>query len=144
MIHDDTIQLLRECDAGVKMGISSIDSVLDEINNSKLKEILSTSKCEHEKIEKKIQTFLNQYHDDGKEPSMIAKGMSFVGTNMKLMMDDSDSKIADIMIDGCDMGAKSLSKYLNKYEAASEDAKTIAKELIALEEKLSKELRIYL
>lgn len=144
MIHEDTIKLLRECDAGVKMGISSIEDVLDEIHDLRFKEILTTCKEKHEEIDTKLQTILDKYHDEGKEPSMMAKSMSWMETNMKLMMDDSDRKIADIMTDGSNMGVKSLSKYLNQYKAADEESKTIAKKLIDLEEKLVQDIRCYL
>ena len=144
MIHEDTIKLLRECDAGVKMGISSIEDVLDEIHDLRFKEILTTCKEKHEEIDTKLQTILDKYHDEGKEPSMMAKSMSWMETNMKLMMDDSDRKIADIMTDGSNMGVKSLSKYLNQYKAADEESKTITKKLIDLEEKLVQDIRCYL
>ena len=74
----------------------------------------------------------------------MAKGMSWLKTNMKLAMDATDHTIADLMIDGCDMGVKSLNKYLNQYEAADEHSKDIAKRLIKLEEKLGEDLRPYL
>ena len=63
---------------------------------------------------------------------------------MKLAMHESDSTIADLMVDGCNMGIKSLSRYLNEYKAASENAKNIAKRLIALEDALGQDLRAYL
>ena len=84
MIHEDTIKLLRECDAGVKMGISSIDDVLDEVNDTRFKEILITCKEKHKEIDEKLQTILDKYHDEGKEPSIMAKSMSWMETNMKL------------------------------------------------------------
>jgi hypothetical protein len=59
-------------------------------------------------------------------------------------MDESDHTIADLMTDGCNMGIKSLRKYLNQYEAASEKAKDIAKRLINLEEKLVTDIKEYL
>jgi hypothetical protein len=70
--------------------------------------------------------------------------MSWVKTNAKLMMDESDETIADLMTDGCNMGVKSLSKYLNKYKAADEQSKDIAKRLINLEERLAIDIRPYL
>ena len=83
MIEQDTIKLLRECDAGVKMGIKSIEEVLEYVK-------------------------------------------------------------ADLMTDGCNMGVKSLSKYLNKYKAADERSKDIAKRLIHLEAQLAIDIREYL
>ena len=144
MIEQDTIRLLRECDAGVKMGVSSIDDVLDYVKSERLKQYLKDCKLAHQKLETEIQENLDRFDDDGKEPNPIAKGMSWMKTNIKLIMHESDQTIADLMTDGCDMGVKSLSKYLNQYKAADEVSKDIAKRLIALEESLGKEIRGYL
>ena len=65
-------------------------------------------------------------------------------TNVKMGLDDSDETIADLMTDGCNMGVKSLNRYLNEYEAADEVSKDIAKRLINLEEKLAIDIREYL
>ena len=144
MVEQDTIKLLRECDAGVKMGIASIDDVLDYVKSQKLKDFLIDCKNEHVTLDREIGEELNKFHDDGKNPNPIAKTMSAMKTNMKLAMKESDKTIADLMTDGCDMGIKSLNKYLNEYEAAEEFAKDICKKLIKLEEKLEKEIRNYL
>lgn len=144
MVEQDTIKLLRECDAGVKMGISSIDDVLEYVGDDELKKRLTDCKSEHEKLDKEINELLNKYQDDGKEPAAIAKGMSWMKTNMKLAMNDSDHTIADLMTDGCNMGVKSLNKYLNKYKAADEVSKDIAKRLTNLEEKLVIDIRQFL
>ena len=144
MIEQDTIKLLRECDAGIKMGISSIEDVLDTVQNSDFKSDLTVCKEEHEKLDKELQTLLDKYHDDGKEPNPIAKGMSWVKTNMMLAMNDSDKVVADLMTDGCNMGVKSLNKYLNQYQSANEISKDITKRLINLEEKLAVDIRKYL
>ncbi|MBR6729454.1 MAG: hypothetical protein IKL80_04760, partial [Clostridia bacterium] len=140
----DTIKLLRECDAGIKMGIKSIDDVVDKVEAEELRELLSTCKKEHEKLGDEIETLLEKYKDDGKDPNLMAEGMSFIKTNMKLAMDGSDHTIADLMTDGCNMGVKSLNKYLNQYEAAEEVAKDITKRLINLEEELTVNIRKFL
>ena len=144
MIEQDTIKLLRECDAGAKMGVSSIDDVMDYVKSEDLKRKLKECKQEHEKLTEEIVTFLNEYGDDGKKPAAVAKGMSRLKTNVKLAVNESDSTVADLMTDGCNMGVKSLNKYLNKYKAADERSKDIAKRLINLEERLAIDIRDYL
>ena len=144
MIEQDTIRLLRECDAGVKMGISSIDDVLSDVRNNEFQTHLRRCRDEHNTLQTEIQTQLNRFHDEGKNPNPITKGMSWMKTNMKLSIDNSDAVIADLMTDGCDMGVKSLSKYLNQYKAADETSKDIAKRLIKLESQLASDIRPYL
>lgn len=144
MIEQDTVRLLRECDAGVKMGLASMDEVMEHVRDQKLRQCLANSRDKHEALNSEIQTLLDRCHDEGKEPNPVAKGMGWVKTNLKLGMDDSDQTIADLMTDGCNMGIKSLRKYLNQYEAADEASKDLAKRLINLEEKLVQDVRAYL
>lgn len=144
MIEPNTIKLLRECDAGIKMGVSSIEEVLDYVHDEKFKEYLSDCKSKHDKLKEEIESLLEKYNDDGKEPNPMAKSMSWIKTNMKLVMNESDETIADLITDGCNMGIKSLNKYLNQYKAADEKTKDIAKRLINLEEKLAIDIRCYL
>ena len=144
MVEQDTIKLLRECDAGIKMGISSIDDVLSHTRSDRLHETLSSCKDAHEDLQGQVQQLLGKYKDSGKSPNPVAKGMSWMKTTMKLGMEDSDATIADLMTDGCNMGVKSLNRYLNQYKAADEVSKDITKRLINLEEKLTVDIRGFL
>lgn len=144
MIEQDTIKLLRECDAGIKMGTSSIEDVLKYVSSKELEKTLTVCKREHDKLADEVLGLLERYGDDGKRPNPIAKGMSKMKTTMKLGINESDSIIADLMTDGCNMGVKSLNMYLNQYKAADEVSKDINKRLINLEEKLVIDMRGYL
>jgi len=144
MIEKDTVKLLRECDSGVKMGVASIDEVTDNVSSELFKRLLKDCRAEHEKLRLEIQEQLDRFHDEGKNPNPFVKGMSWVKTNMKLGMEESDATVADLMTDGCNMGVKSLNRYLNQYKAADELSKDIAKRLINLEEKLAVDIRQFL
>lgn len=144
MVEQDTIKLLRECDAGIKMGISSIDEVLEYVSDRQLKDILIDSKGENEKLQNDLVKVLADYGDDGKEPNPVAKGMSWLKTNVKLKADGSDSMIAELMIDGCNMGIKSLCRYMNQYQAADERSRDIAMRLVRAEDKLTDDMRRFL
>ena len=144
MIEPDTIKLLRECDAGIKMGVKSIDDVLDRVKNSDLQKLLNACKDEHDKLDKELQQLLGQYEDEGKEPNFMAEQMAKIKTEMKLQMNETDHTIADLITDGCNMGVKSLNKYLNQYAAADEKSKDITKRLINLEGQLALDIRKFL
>ena len=144
MIEHDTVRLLRECDAGIKMGTASIDDVLDYVRDREFRGYLTECKSEHNKLQDEVQTLLDKYHDEGKNPNPMAKSMSWMKTNMKLAMNESDNTIANLITDGCNMGVKSLNRYLNQYEAADEVSKDITKRLINLEEKLTTDIRQFL
>lgn len=144
MESKDTVDLLKECDAGSKMAVSAIDEVLEKINSSKLKQLLTEAKGHHEKLRNEIQQQLTTHHGEEKDPNPMAKGMAWMKTNMKLGMDESDSTVADLITDGCNMGIKTLYKYLNQYKEADHAAKDLCHRLISIEEKLGKELQCYL
>ena len=107
----DTTKLLRECDAGTKMVISSINEILEKVEDTKLSEILTKSRNAHD---------------------------------VKMGIDESDKTVANLITDGCNMGIKSLNKYLNQYAMADVISKKITEKLIRLEENLRKELSTYL
>lgn len=144
MIEKDTVRLLRECDAGVKMGVKSIDTCLGYARSDKLKAALKECRRRHSNLEGEIGGLLRECGDRGKEPNPFITGMSSIKTNMSLTINPSDKKVADLITDGCNMGIKSLSKYLNQYAAASEVSKDITKKLIKEEEELSVRMRGYL
>ena len=144
MIENDTIRLLRVCDSGVKMGILSINDVVNQVEDDKLAKTLKKSREKHERLDGEINKILAEYHDDGREPGTTARGMSWMKAGVKMAVDPSDATVADLMTDGCHMGCKSLQKYLNEYSAAENRVKHIAEELIKVEEEMAEEMKEYL
>lgn len=144
MNKKDTISLLKECDAGTRMAIESIEDMLEHTENEKMKKALQKSKNQHEKIEEKIHSMLQGENAHEKEPSIMAQGMSWLKTNWKMSMNESDATVADLVTDGCNMGIKTLRKFKNQYENADKDTVAICEELIAAEHHLCKEMRDYL
>ena len=144
MPNDDTIKLLKECDAGTKMGINGILEVVDKVENKELLSILSKYLQDHRKLEEKIQDQLNRFHDEEKEPNPIARAMSWIKINVKLIKGQHDHVVADLMTEGCNMGIKSICRYLNQYPTALESIKSLCYDLVELEENFAKDLRKYL
>lgn len=141
---DDTVKLLRECDAGIKMGIASIKEVQGYVRSSEFRRCLENCRTAHESLSGDVQRMLEARCDAGKEPNPMAKGMSWMKTNVMLAANESDGTIADLITDGCNMGVKSLNRYLNQYGAAEEPAREIARQLCGLEARLAEDVRPYL
>ena len=99
MEQEETIRLLQECDAGVQMGITSIQEVLPYVKEGKFRQLLLACRDKHEKLQEEIQRELEASREEGKEPNLMAKGMSWMKTKGKLAMDESDATIADLMTD---------------------------------------------
>ena len=84
-MSDDTIKLLRECNAGIKMGISSLDDVMEQVQNESLKKILQDSREIHTRLKQETKQYLEKYNEEGKEPAAIAKAMSKIKTELKTL-----------------------------------------------------------
>lgn len=144
METQDTIQLLRECNEGVKMGIASIDNVVEKVKSPQFQSVLVKCKGTHSKFDTEIKQLLAHYGDVGKEPTAMAKAMSMVMTNLKTAVNPGDDTIAEIITDGCNTGVKMLQQDLNQYTAADRKAKQITEQLIQSEKKLAEEISVYL
>ncbi|MBE6036829.1 MAG: hypothetical protein E7223_04300 [Clostridiales bacterium] len=144
MTNDHTINLLRECSAGAKMAARSIDEVMGKVKDESLAKTLAASRENHEKLGDETRKELEARGSKTAEPALMAKGMSWMKTNMTLAVGADDAAIADLITDGCTMGIKSLSRYVNKNPEAEHKAKSLANSLVGLEEKLAHDLRAYL
>lgn len=144
MIEKDTVRLLRECDAGLNMGVKSINTCLGYARDDKLKAALKECKRRHNGLSAEIRQMLHSVSDTGKGAKPLISCMSSIKTNMALTVNPTDKKVADVIWDGCSMGVKSLTKYLNQYSRASEEAKDVTKKLIKEEEELAEKMKGYL
>jgi len=144
MNDQDSLRLLRECDAGAKMGVSSIDGVIEGVRSQELHGLLQSSKQRHEQLGDRTAQLLCQLGGEGKEPSAVSKGMSAMKINVKMLVGNPDQQAADLITDGCNMGVKSLCRYLNEYPTAQQEIKDIANQLIGEEEQLSRAMRPFL
>lgn len=144
MDRDDTIKLLRECNAGIKMGINAIDEVFDSVSDAALSRILTEAKRDHEALEDEMSVVLEKYGVKEKEPGVMASTMSWFKTNMKLAINESDETVANLITDGCNMGVKSLHRYMNEYENAEKSVKDMVRKLINIEDNMITKMEKYL
>ncbi len=140
-MNRDTACLLKECNSGCKSATNSMEQVMPFLKDKNdLKQLIEKYNERHIKIGDECHALLNSVDLDEKDPPMIAKAMSWFSTEMKLLMDDTTSHIAGLMVDGCHMGIKSLSGYLNQYKEASEDSRQLTRKLIDLEQEFMQDL----
>ncbi len=143
-MNEDSINLLKECNAGCKSATNSMEQVEPFINNEELRSVIDKYNDKHIKIGDKCHEMLNEMEENEKDPHTIAKVFSWVSTEVKLMVDDDSSKIAQLMVDGCNMGIKSVSKYINQYKNASKEIMSLAKNLVKIEQEFMDDLLVFL
>lgn len=141
---DDTKKLLQECNSGCKMAISSMDQLVKYVNSSQLKVIIEKYKRRHEDLKEESEKLLETAGADGKEPGVAASAFSWISTEVKLMINEDDKKIAQILMDGCNMGIQSICKIQNACKNASKESISLAERLVKEEEGFAKEVKAFL
>lgn len=140
----NTIEILKECNKGCKMAVQSMVQLLEKIRNTDFCRLVKNSLEKHKEFLLETKELLDQYNEPESSPGRMATAFSWMSTEMKTTMNNEDGEIAKILMDGCNMGIKSVSEYVNKYKDASKESINLAKQLINEEEKLMKELKGYL
>lgn len=142
--NQDTISLLKECSAGCKMAMDSISHIKTMVTDNQLLEIMNKYYDAHSQLEAKCRQELNESGNMDKEADAFAKIMANMQAKFKMLVDDDKSQAASILTDGCNMGIKSISGFLNDYKAADSESSGIAEKLRRLEENMLGDLQPFL
>ena len=121
-----------------------MEQVQAYVKDSQLRKIIEQYNKEHILIGDECHKILDKAGETEKDPSPMAKTFSWISTEIKMMINDDEKKIADIMVDGCNMGIKALSRYLNEYKEADKESRNLTKKLIRLEQDFMNDLLGYL
>lgn len=143
-MNEDTINLLRECNSGIKMGIESINNVMPYVKSEELKSVLNACKDKHAVLGDETHKALINADESTKNAHPVVQVMSDMKIRATVTLKKSDNTVADVMTDGCNMGIKSIYKYLNQFASADDNSKSIANRLISVEQELRTDLREYL
>ncbi len=139
-MNTDSVMLLKECDAGCKMAVESIGQFRVYAEDSTLKSVLDKYMKRHETFGGKCRKILVENNECPQDPSRMASAFAKISTDVRMIIDKDSAKIAGLLIDGCNMGIKTTTENMHKYSNANLEAMSIAKEMVALEQEMSKEL----
>ena len=143
-MNKDSIDLLKKCNSGCKSATNSMEQVMDFVSDEKLRKVIHEYNRKHIDIGDECHELLNSEDIEEEDPSIIAKAMSWLGTEVKLAVNDSTNRVADILVDGCNMGIKSLYKELNKQKEAESKIRDLVMELVCIEQDFMNELLEFL
>jgi len=144
MSGNDTKAVLRECSAGTRMAIESIDGMIDSVENNELSQILTDCRRDHEHLGEKAEQLLSEMGENGKNPPPIARAMSWMKVNIMMNGDNPNPNAAMIAYDGCAMGIKTLAKCMNESPNAEGGATGIAKDIIKCERQTMENVQRFL
>lgn len=140
----ENINALDEIHKGTCMGIDAINFILDKVKDNNFKNILKKQYKSYKSINEKIETIYPKYNDDKPhETSTMNKIMTFYGIEMKTLLDESNSKIAELLIQGTNMGIIEGRKVLNN-KIINEEVKEIIQKYVDMQEKYLEDLKVFL
>ena len=108
------INVLDELNKGACMGRDAIHFVLDKVKDDNLKKELTNQYNKYKSISDRICEIYPEYKDDKPhETNAMDKVMTWFGVEMKTLNDDSTSKIAELLLQGTNMGIIEGRRLLN-------------------------------
>lgn len=140
----ENINALDEINKGACMGMDAISFVLDKIEDESFKNVVKKQYDDYHSIEEDIEKIYHKY-DDGKphETNIVNKAMTWSGINMKTMMDNSNSKIAELLLQGTNMGIIEGRKILNE-KKLNREVRDIISKYVRMQEESVEILKKYL
>ena len=143
-MDEQTRKLLEECSIGCKMAVNSLNQVEDYIRDSNLKKLVENYISRHKGLEAETVKILQNAGNDAKDPAVLSSAFAWFTTEMKLTFNDDNTRIAKLLMDGCNMGIKTLGERMNTLNQADGSAKALARKIIKAEQDLMKELQAFL
>lgn len=143
-MKEENINALDEIHKGACMGMDAIHFVLDKVEDDNLKKELDKEYNEYKNVASKIEKIYPKYNDDKPhETTAMNKAMTWYGIEMKTLMDNSTSKIAELLLQGVNMGIIEGKKTLNRKEI-NEEVAGIINEYVTMQEKSVEVLKRFL
>ncbi len=141
---NEDINALDEINKGACMGMDAIDDILDKVEDKKLEKELKREYNAYKDISQKIEKIYSKYNEgEPHETSAMNKIMTDMMLNMKTMTDTSNSKIAEILLQGVNMGIIEGRKILNKKNLNNE-VNEIVETYVTMQEESVNILKDYL
>ena len=141
---EDNKNTLDELNKGATMGMDAINFLLDKVKNKRFKKVLEKQYAEYEAVSNKANELYENYSDKKPhETNIMNKMMTWYGIEMKTMVDESDSKIADLLLQGTNMGIIEGRKLLNN-KKVDKNINKLLDAFVKLQEEYVEVLKKYL
>jgi len=143
-MKENNINVLDEISKGCSMGENALKDIMEKAEDNDFKNLLRKHLEQYKTISKKIDDLYNDYSDDEPhELNVMEKTMTWYGIQMRTMTDSSTSKLAELLMQGNNMGIIEGRKLLNNKEM-SKDIEKVTDEFVRMQEKAVEELKEYL
>ena len=142
--NKNEINVLDELNKGACMGKDAIHFILDKVEDENLKEELNIQYKKYNEISDKINNIYHKYNDDKPhETSVMNKAMTWWGIEMKTMTDNTTSKIAELLLQGTNMGIIEGRRLLN-HKSTNDEIHSLVQEYVDMQEQAVEKLKQFL
>lgn len=144
MEKENEINVLDELNKGACMGRDAIHFILDKVDDENLKKELNRQYEKYKEISEKISKIYPEYsNDEPHKTNLMNKAMTWYGIEMKTMMDDSTSKIAELLLQGTNMGIIEGRRLLN-HKNTTDEIHALVQEYVDMQEDAVEKLKTFL
>jgi len=138
------VNVLDELNKGACMGRDAIHFIMDKVTDDRLKRELNSEYAKYKKISDEISELYPEYSDKKPhETSTMNKVMTWYGIEIRTLKDDSTSKIAELLMQGVNMGIIEGRRLLN-HKSSDENINRLVKEYVAMQEEAVENLKAFL
>lgn len=138
------IEILKEVNKNSKVGIDGVNFILEKALDDEFKQMLYSQKSEYQNIYDRSKNLLLQYGEMAEDIPPLQKAMSWMGIQMSTLTNTTDSKLAEILIQGNDMGIIKGTKLLNSTPFKQDSIRNILNDFVGLQQDNINELKKYL
>lgn len=140
----DNINVLDELNKGATMGMDAINFLISKVKNEKFRLVLLEEYFDYEAVSDSANKLYSKYSENSPHKTNIMnKMMTWWGVNMRMMKDPSDSKIAEMLMQGTNMGIIEGRRLLNQ-KKADKRIRKLLNVFVSMQEKNVETLKAYL
>ena len=142
--EENEVNVLDELNKGACMGVDAINFIMDKVKDDGLRQELNRQYEKYKGISEKINELYPEYSDKHPhETSTMNKAMTWYGIEMKTFMDDSTSKLAELLMQGTNMGIIEGRRLLN-HKGTEPEVHALVQEYVAMQEDAVEKLKAFL
>ncbi len=145
-MENQNLNILDEINKGATMGLDAISIVLKKVNDNDFKTVLESEYKKYEEISKRVNDLYQNYMTDKKphETNAMNKAMTWYGIQMKTITDDTTSKLAELIMQGTNMGIIEGRRLMNQNKNIDHDVQNILNSFVAMQENSIETIKKYL
>ena len=137
-MDNKNLNILDEINKGATMGMDAISFVSEKVTDNKFKEVLDVEYNKYKNISNRVNNLYSNYtNKEPHETTGMNKAMTWYGIQMNTLMDNSISKLSELLMNGTNMGIIEGRRLLNQNNDIEKNVKSILNDFVLMQERIS-------